>query len=82
MEEGKKVTIVCAFKTKVPTSLKYTFYKDSQIIQHAGAKTYYVINKAGEDHTGTYQCSVQSQNGKVRKNSTSIHILVQSECKL
>lgn len=82
MQEGKKVTIECASGTKVPTSLKYTFYKDSQIIQHAGMKTSYVINKAGEDHTGTYQCSVQSQNGKVRKNSTSIYVLIQRECKL
>ncbi|XP_077319568.1 Fc receptor-like protein 2 [Lithobates pipiens] len=75
VKEGEQVTLECVTDPKGSTSLKYLFYKDSQIIHSADI---YVIDKAKEENTGSYQCSVQSQDGNVRKNSTSICIFVQS----
>ncbi|XP_040188607.1 Fc receptor-like protein 5 [Rana temporaria] len=78
VEEGEQVTLECVTDPKGSTNLLYTFYKDSQIVQSADRKTSYVIGKAGEENSGSYQCSVQSRDGKVIKNSTDVHILVQS----
>ncbi|XP_040187975.1 Fc receptor-like protein 5 [Rana temporaria] len=78
VEEGKQVTLTCVTDPKGSTNLLYTFYKDSQIVQSAHRKTSYVIGKAGEENSGSYKCSVQSRDGKVIKNSTDVHILIQS----
>ncbi|XP_073465549.1 Fc receptor-like protein 5 [Aquarana catesbeiana] len=78
VKEGEQVTLECVTDPKEKTGLKYLFYKDSQIIQSAAIKNIYVIDKAKEENTGSYQCSVQSQDGNVRKNSTNIYILIQS----
>ncbi|XP_073465548.1 Fc receptor-like protein 3 isoform X2 [Aquarana catesbeiana] len=78
VNEGERITLKCVTgPIQRGTTLLYTFYKDSQIIQSADRKTSYVIGKAGEENSGRYQCSVQSRDGKVRKNSTEVHILVQ-----
>ncbi|XP_073465555.1 Fc receptor-like protein 6 isoform X3 [Aquarana catesbeiana] len=78
VKEGEQVTLECVTDPKEKTGLKYFFYKDSQIIQSAAIKNIYVIDKAKEENTGSYQCSVQSQDGNVRKNSTNIYILIQN----
>ncbi|XP_077320189.1 Fc receptor-like protein 3 [Lithobates pipiens] len=78
VEEGKQVTLECVTNGKRSTSLLYTFYKDSQSVRSTSRKSNYVIGKAGEENSGSYQCSVQSWDGKVWKNSTHVDILVQS----
>ncbi|XP_073465201.1 Fc receptor-like protein 6 [Aquarana catesbeiana] len=77
--EGKQMTLNCETDPiQSGTTLLYTFYKDSQIIQSADRKTSYVIGKAGEENTGRYQCSIQSWDGNVRRNSTEVYILIQN----
>ncbi|CAI9608738.1 unnamed protein product [Staurois parvus] len=67
VEEGENVTLKCMTNPKGSAGLLYTFYKDSQMIQSADLETSFVIGKAREEDTGSYRCSVQSQDGKVEK---------------
>ncbi|XP_072284769.1 hemicentin-1-like [Pyxicephalus adspersus] len=77
VHEGQTVTLKCTSVSKFYTSLFYVFYKDSQIIQRSDRNSY-VISKAREENSGSYQCSVvQSWHGKVKKNSTNTLIIVQ-----
>ncbi|XP_068110899.1 Fc receptor-like protein 5 [Hyperolius riggenbachi] len=73
VEEGRDVTLKCEL---VPEEIRvlYTFYKDFQIIQHASVENIYEVHEAEAEDTGNYQCSIQYNS--LRKNSTSMHILV------
>ncbi|KAM5129465.1 igLON family member 5-like [Mantella aurantiaca] len=77
VEEGNQVKLECVTVPKESPSQVYMFFKDSKIIRSADKNNSHVIGRAGEEHTGSYQCSVQSQDGKVSKNSTNVHIRVQ-----
>ncbi|XP_063803099.1 Fc receptor-like protein 3 isoform X4 [Pseudophryne corroboree] len=76
--EGEDIRLQCVTTSNTGARLLYTFYRDSQAIQGATADSSYIITQAGEENTGDYKCSVQSMGGNIQRNSTDLHILVQT----
>ncbi|XP_066428554.1 Fc receptor-like protein 3 [Eleutherodactylus coqui] len=74
VQEGVKVTLKCQSPSLFP--YRFTFYKDSQIVQSSIYRDKYVISQASEEHTGTYTCSLTYKG--ISKNSTGLILLVQT----
>ncbi|XP_073423062.1 Fc receptor-like protein 5 [Dendrobates tinctorius] len=73
VQEGDIVTIKCLSSKWLPTA-SYTFYRNSQMVQHETFSNY-TINHATEEDTASYQCSLTYRN--ILKNSSEQMMVVQ-----
>ncbi|XP_068107508.1 Fc receptor-like protein 3 isoform X2 [Hyperolius riggenbachi] len=76
IKEGAEVTIHCETSYGKASQVLFTFYKNSQSIQNVTTTNTFRIGQAGEEHGGGYQCSAQSQDGRVFKKSQILEMQI------
>ncbi|KAG8560202.1 hypothetical protein GDO81_014841 [Engystomops pustulosus] len=74
ISKGEQVVLRCV---TTGSHLLYSFFKDSKTLRDYTTNNSYLIPRAGEDHSGNYQCSSRSTNHRVLKYSEVIKVVVE-----
>ncbi|XP_075139687.1 Fc receptor-like protein 3 [Leptodactylus fuscus] len=75
IRKGVPMVLQCETTSKTG-GLLYSFLKDQKTIIDYTKENNYLIPKAGEDHSGNYQCSAKTENNKVVKYSEVLNVVV------
>ncbi|XP_038205739.1 Fc receptor-like A isoform X7 [Arvicola amphibius] len=82
LHEGGSVTLSCQTKLSLQRSssrLLFSFYKDGQTLSIEDISSELQINKASEEHSGSYWCQAATEDRQVWKQSSQLEIRVQGE---
>ncbi|XP_077323953.1 Fc receptor-like protein 2 [Lithobates pipiens] len=77
--EGDNMTLICNTSLsplRQRTELQFAFYRDGRNVQEFSSSNQYGVQSAQLEDSGNYSCDVRASNGKVKKSSHFIHIMI------
>ncbi|XP_073466153.1 Fc receptor-like protein 5 [Aquarana catesbeiana] len=77
--EGDNMTLICNTSLsplRQRTELQFAFYRDGRNVQEFSSSDQYEVQSIQLEDSGNYSCDVRASNGKVRKSSHFILIMI------
>ncbi|XP_018430910.1 PREDICTED: Fc receptor-like protein 3 [Nanorana parkeri] len=77
--EGDHMTLTCDTSLsplRPGTQLQFAFYRDGRNVQEFGSSNHYGVQSAQLEDSGNYSCDVRTSDGKVRKSSHFLPIVI------
>ncbi|XP_018431380.1 PREDICTED: LOW QUALITY PROTEIN: cell surface glycoprotein gp42-like [Nanorana parkeri] len=80
--EGDHMTLTCDTSLsplRPGTQLQFAFYRDGRNVQEFGSSNQYGVQSAQLEDSGNYSCDVRTSDGKARKSSHFLPIVIKGE---